>query len=81
MADAGYERDGISEPDKSEESLLLSRLKRVEANPSGVYSIHIHMSKLSASNRQSHILKIATNSLLELEKSYEAKAFSMSSST
>ncbi|MEE2699325.1 MAG: hypothetical protein VX923_06480 [Pseudomonadota bacterium] len=77
MADTDYTRDRFRDADKSEEGLLLSRLKRVESNPSGVYSVHIHMSQLQASNRQLHLLRIATNSLLELEKSYEAKVFSM----
>jgi EAL domain-containing protein (putative c-di-GMP-specific phosphodiesterase class I) len=77
MAETGYARERFHEADTSEENLLLSRLKRVEANPSGIFSVHIHMSQLQANNRQTHLLKIATNSLLELEKSYEVKAFSM----
>jgi hypothetical protein len=51
MADLGYATGGIGEADTSEESLLLSRLKRVEANPTGVYAVHIHLSQLRASNR------------------------------
>jgi hypothetical protein len=39
MADLGYAIGGIGEADTSEESLLLSRLKRVEANPTGVYAV------------------------------------------
>ena len=77
MAEAGYARERFRDADASEESLLLSRLKRVEANPSGIFSVHVHMSNLQANNRQTHLLRIATNSLLELEKSYEVKVFSM----
>ena len=77
MVNVDYAKEKNREEDKSAEKLLLSRLKRIEANPSGVYSVHIHMSELQANNRQTHLLKTATNSLLELEKSYEVKAFSM----
>ena len=56
MAEAGYARERFRDADASEESLLLSRLKRVEANPSGIFSVHVHMSNLQANNRQTHLL-------------------------
>ena len=77
MADNGYAKEKSREVKASEESLLLSRLKRVEENPSGIFSVHMHMSQLQANNRQTHLLRIATNSLLELEKGYEVKAYRM----
>ncbi|MBL4691666.1 MAG: EAL domain-containing protein, partial [Rhodospirillales bacterium] len=77
MADLGYAGGGIGEADTSEESLLLSRLKRVEANPVGVYAVHIHLSQLRASNRQPHFIKIATRSLDGLMESFEATAFAL----
>ena len=77
MADPGYASDGFREADTSEESLLLSRLKRVEANPSGVYAVHIHLSQLRPSNRQPHFINIATKSFDGLVENFEATAFSL----
>ena len=77
MADPGYASDGFREADTSEESLLLSRLKRVEANPSGVYAVHIHLSQLRPSNRQPHFINIATKSFDGVVKNFEAAAFSL----
>ena len=64
MADPGYASGGIREPETSEESLLLSRLKRVEANPAGFFAIHIHLSQLRASNRQPHFITIAVRTFV-----------------
>jgi len=77
MADLGYATGGIGEADTSEESLLLSRLKRVEANPTGVYAVHIHLSQLRASNRQPHFINIATKSFDGLIENFEATAFAL----
>ncbi len=77
MADPGYASGGFREADTSEESLLLSRLKRVEANPSGVYAVHIHLSQLRPSNRQPHFINIATKSFDGLVENFEATAFSL----
>ena len=77
MAEPGYASGGFREADTSEESLLLSRLKRVEANPSGVYAVHIHLSQLRPSNRQPHFINIATRSFDGLVESFEATAFAL----
>jgi hypothetical protein len=77
MADFGYANGGTGEADTSEEGLLLSRLRRVEANPGGVYAVHIHLSKLRSSNRQPHFINIATRSLDGLMESFEATAFAL----
>ena len=62
MADVGYATGGLREPETSEESLLRSRLKRIELNSAGVFAVHLHLSKLRASNRQPHFITIATRS-------------------
>ena len=77
MADPGYASGSIREPETSEESLLLSRLKRVEANPAGVFAIHIHLSQLRASNRQPHFITIAVRTFVGLMESHEATVFSL----
>lgn len=77
MADPGYASGSLREPETSEESLLLSRLKRVEANPVGVYAIHIHLSQLRASNRQPHFITIAVRTFDSLIESHEATVFSL----
>ena len=77
MADPGYASGGVREPETSEESLLLSRLKRVEANPTGVFAIHIHLSQLRASNRQPHFITIAVRTFDGLIESHEATVFSL----
>ena len=77
MADLGYATGGIGEADTSEESLLLSRLKRVEANPTGVYAVHINLSQLRPSHRQPHFINIATRSFDGLVENFEATAFSL----
>jgi EAL domain-containing protein (putative c-di-GMP-specific phosphodiesterase class I) len=47
--------------DKSltQETKLLERLSRIEENPAGYFAVHIHLSRLRPSNRQSHFIKIA----------------------
>lgn len=75
MADPGQASGVYREPETSEESLLLHRLKRVEASPSGVYAVHIFLSKLRASNRQPHFLNIAVRSFDLLIENYEATVF------
>ncbi|NQV85173.1 MAG: EAL domain-containing protein [Rhodospirillales bacterium] len=77
MADLGYASGGIGEADTSEESLLLSRLKRVEANPTGVYAVHLNLSQLRKSNRQPHFINIATRSLDGLIENFEATVFAL----
>ena len=77
MADLDHATGGFREADTSEESLLLSRLKRVEANPTGVFAVHIHLSQLRPSNRQPHFINIATKSFDGLVESFEATAFSL----
>ncbi len=75
MADPGQASGVYREPETSEESLLLHRLKRVEASPSGVYAVHIYLSKLRGSNRQPHFLNIAVRSFDALIENYEATVF------
>ncbi len=75
MADLGYATGGYRDPETGEESLLLNRLKRVEANPAGVYAVHIHLSKLRSSNRQPHFIKIAARTFDPLTENFEATVF------
>ena len=75
MADLGYATGGLREPETSEENLLLSRLKRIEVNSAGVFAVHLHLSKLRASNRQPHFIAIATRSFDNLVENHEATAF------
>ncbi|MAF96333.1 MAG: hypothetical protein CMM60_11345 [Rhodospirillaceae bacterium] len=77
MAELGYASGGYREPETGEESLLLSRLKRIEANPAGVYGVHIYLSKLKASNRQPHFLGIAARTFDPLIENFEATVFSI----
>ena len=80
MADPGYTTGGYNEAETSEESLLLSCLKRTEANPAGVYAIHMYLSKLKASNRQPHFIGIAARTFDSLIESFEATVFSIHNS-
>ena len=80
MADPGYTTGGYNEAETSEESLLLSCLKRVEANPAGVYAVHMYLSKLKASNRQPHFIGIAARTFDSLIESFEATVFSIHNS-
>lgn len=80
MADLGYATGGLREPETSEESLLLSRLKRIEMNSAGVFAVHLHLSKLRASNRQPHFITIATRSFDNLVENHEATAFPLHNS-
>ncbi|MEE9316779.1 MAG: hypothetical protein V3U48_00655 [Rhodospirillales bacterium] len=75
MADLGYATGGYREPETGEESLLLNRLKRVEANPTGVYAVHLHLSKLRTSNQQPHFIKIAARTFDGLTENFEATVF------
>ncbi|HEX9701592.1 MAG TPA: EAL domain-containing protein [Rhodospirillales bacterium] len=75
MAEAGFSTGAYREPDTSEEALLLARLKRVETNPSGVYAVHLHLSKLRSNNRQPQFLSIAQRAFDALIESHEATAF------
>ena len=75
MADLGYATGGYRDPETGEESLLLNRLKRVEANPTGVYAIHLHLSKLRSINRQPHFIKIAARTFDPLTENFEATVF------
>ncbi len=80
MADPGYTTGGYNEAETSEESLLLSRLKRVEANPAGVYAVHMYLSKLKASNRQPHFIGIAARTFDGLIESFESTVFMLHNS-
>ena len=80
MADTGYTTGGYNEAETSEESLLLSRLKRVEANPTGVYAVHMYLSKLKASNRQPHFIGIAARTFDSLIESFESTVFMLHNS-
>ncbi len=80
MADSGYATGGYNEAETSEESLLLSRLKRVEANPAGVYAVHMYLSKLKASNRQPHFIGIAARTFDGLIESFESTVFMLHNS-
>jgi len=77
MAEYGQTSGGFREPETSEEGLLLNRLKRIEANPTGVYAVHIYLSKLKASNRQPQFLKIAARNFDPLVEGFEATVFPM----
>ncbi len=77
MAETGYTTGGYNEAETSEESLLLSRLKRVEANPAGVYAVHMYLSKLKASNRQPHFIGIAARTFDTLIESFESTVFTL----
>jgi len=77
MAAYGQTSDGFREPETSEESLLLNRLKRIEANPAGVYAVHLFLSKLRPSNRQPQFLKIAARTFDPLVEGFEATVFPM----
>ena len=77
MAELGQGTGPYQEPEISEEGLLLSRLKRIEANPTGVYAVHIFLSKLRSSNRKPHFLKIAARSFDILMENHEATVFPM----
>ncbi|MCH7866034.1 MAG: hypothetical protein IIC56_12560, partial [Proteobacteria bacterium] len=54
---------------------MLHRLKRVEANPTGVYAVHVFLSKLRSSNRQPHFLSIAVRAFDSLIENHEATVF------
>ncbi len=78
MAEAGYATGAYREPETSEEALLLTRLKRVETNPAGVYAVHVQLSKLRPNNRQPHFLSIAQRSFDALIENYEGAVFPLS---
>lgn len=48
--------------DKSltQEAVLLDKLTRIEGNASGYFAVHMHLSRLRASNRQAHFIGIAS---------------------
>lgn len=77
MAEAGFATGVYREPETSEEALLLTRLKRVETNPAGVYAVHVHLSQLRPNNRQPHFLSIAERSFDALVENYEGVVFSL----
>ncbi|MDA0305616.1 MAG: hypothetical protein O3B76_04930, partial [Proteobacteria bacterium] len=77
MAELGQGTGAFQEPEVSEEGLLLSRLKRIEASPSGVYAVHLYLSKLRTSNRKPHFLKIAARAFDILAENHEATVFPM----
>ena len=75
MAESAYSTGAYREPDTSEEALLLARLKRVEANPTGIYAVHVCLSRLKPTNRQPHFLSIARRSFDALVESHEVVVF------
>jgi EAL domain-containing protein (putative c-di-GMP-specific phosphodiesterase class I) len=56
---------------EGEEELLLDRLRRLEANRSGLYAVQIHLSKLRANHRQPTFLRIAARALETLAGSFD----------
>ncbi len=65
----------MAEPlDKSmtQEALLLDKLSRIEENPSGYFAVHIHLSRLRATNRQPHFINIAVRAFDNLVNNADA---------
>ncbi len=65
--------------DKSltQEAVLLEKLARIEENPSGYFAVHLHLSKLRPSNRQSHFIGIAARTFDNLINNNNAVIYVM----
>ncbi len=62
---------------EGEEDLLLKHMHQVAESRGGRYAVHLHLSKLKASNRTPHFLRIAARSFENLESSHDAALFRM----
>lgn len=65
--------------DKSltQEAVLLEKLARIEENPSGYFAVHLHLSRLRPSNRQSHFIGIAARTFDNLVNNANAVLYVM----
>lgn len=78
MADTGIATRASGAGDTSEETLLVERLRKVSENPNGCFAVHLHLSRLRASNKQPHFLDIAKRSFDPLVMNAESTLFSLS---
>ncbi len=61
----------------TQESVLLEKLSRIENSPAGYFSVHMHLSKLRASNKQAHFMNIAARGFDNLVNNADAVLYSM----
>lgn len=64
--------------DRSEEALLIERLKRLSADTNGYFAVHVHLSNLRPGNKQSHFLDIAKRAFDYLLSNTESTLFTLS---
>lgn len=60
-----------------EEKALLARLTRVHDNAAGTFAVHMHLSNLRESNRQSYFITIAARTFEDFLNEYEAQLFTI----
>lgn len=64
--------------DRSEEALLIERLKRLSADTQGYFAVHLHLSKLRPGNKQPHFLDIAKRAFDYLLSNTESTLYTLS---
>jgi EAL domain-containing protein (putative c-di-GMP-specific phosphodiesterase class I) len=70
MAVGSTDREG-------EEPALLSKLTRVRDNPAGSYAVHMHLSNLRESNRQSYFITIACRAFEDFLSENDAQLYTL----
>jgi hypothetical protein len=75
MAEWGSAAPGGPDLDTTEESLLLDRLNRIQNNPVGYFTVHVHLSALRPNNKQAHFIEIARRTFDPIVDTHEATLF------
>ncbi len=77
MAEWGNAAAGANDLDDTEESLLLTRLNRIESNAAGYFVVHLNLSKLRPNHKQGHFIEIAARTFDILVDNNDATLFSL----
>ncbi len=64
----------------TEEAILLEKLGRIEENSSGYFAVHLHLSQLRQSNRQTHFIRMAMRTFDNLVGGADTVVYSMMNS-
>ncbi len=80
MADPGNAVVMTGQESRSEESLLLDHVRRIERSRQGTYAIHIHLSQLRARYLQPHYIRVAARAFDSVVANFEVVLYMMSDS-
>lgn len=67
----------VLDKSKTQETILLDKLTRIEENPAGYFAVHMHLSELRPSNRQPHFISIAARAFDNLVNGADAVIYDM----